>query len=186
MVLTPGDGRAGHSDAARAAASPTVPKLTPSRAHPRPYRLLVARSVGGGNSASTRVRSGVLSNCAASSPRRPQLRTQRVATAITNQWRATRSGSSRRLCCPYHPILFKARNPSSIHLRKPYLLCSTVSGGRGVSKTQRSLCPCPSTTMRVASWRASAPPLAARPTQGPAFGTSIAGGTLRFQMAGRT
>lgn len=113
--------------------------------------------------------------------------THSVATDNTNQCRATRFGSVRRVRCHCHPMPFSTRKPSSIHIRSPYQRCCTCCGAKSVSNTQRSACPWPHTITSVPVWRACSPNTAAVPIQArPGHGTRCAGGSDRLRLAGRT
>ncbi len=80
-------------------------------------------------------------------------RTQRVATASTSQWRATRSGSVRRVRSQCQPPDFRARKPNSIRGPQPVPARADVVRGQ-VGQGQAGLVPGPTsqTATRVASF----------------------------------
>ncbi|HEU5430864.1 MAG TPA: hypothetical protein VFU81_04325 [Thermomicrobiales bacterium] len=66
-----------------------------------------------------------------------------MAIARTNQWRAMRTGSVRRVRSHCQPRLLMARKPNSIQTRSPYQLPSTAAGARSVNSRHGSVWPVP-------------------------------------------
>ena len=125
---------------------------TCSQATPRANRL-TRRARRGGGVRVRRSRPGGQPRQSASSKRVPTATLSKVATASTNQCRATRPGSVRRVRCQSQPKDLRARKLNSIQTRKPYQLTPICWGARSVSSSHGSSWPWVQTTSKVAANR---------------------------------
>jgi hypothetical protein len=125
---------------------------TCSQATPR-ANTLTRRARRGGGVRVRRSRPGGHPCQSASSNRVPTARLSKVATVSTNQCRATRAGSVRRVRYQSQPKDLRARKLSSIQTRKPYQLTLICCGARSVSSSHGSSWSWAQTTSNVAANR---------------------------------